>query len=342
MQITHVGVAESKHFDLAGSAVDDVNAAEKWAEPGSIILSRVAFLNCDQSLFLFEIMTDGVHHRIAGARVEEESSTVTTVHPTGVQLALMSGLLSTGAVLTSTPSVAKRIFAPHVGTVLSRYYPQLKLPRIYGKKSQSEQKEQICKITGNLLKSESFHDPDHRIDISSKLNDQDIEDLRAYVSKPVLSKIDHGQDLEWLSEMRQVSVLFINMVLPLKGNSHSFALQKAFEVIYECARRFRGNLNKVFSFDKGCTFIVIFGLPGDKHEDDPARALKAGHKILDTLHQVMDITNESIGVTTGRAFCGVVGHRDRHEYTVSLFPINNSKEKNTGMQMFRVLRKGLE
>ena len=26
-------------------------------------------------------------------------------------------------------------------------------------------------------------------------------------------------------------------------------------------------------------------------------------------------SNESIGVTTGRAFCGVVGHRDRHEYT---------------------------
>ncbi|XP_078349307.1 adenylate cyclase type 10-like isoform X2 [Oculina patagonica] len=316
MQITHVGVAESKHFDLAGSAVDDVNAAEKWAEPGAIILSRVAFKTSDQSLFLFELLDDGLHYRVAGARVEEESSTVTTVHPTGVQLALMSGLVSTGAALVSTPSVAKRIFAPHVGTLLSRYYPQLKLPRIYRKRGQSEQKEQICKITGNLLKSESFHDPDHRTDIYSKLNDQDIEDLRAYVPKPVLSKIDHGQDLEWLSEMRQVSVLFINMVLPIKGNSHSWALQKAFEVIYECTRRLRGNLNKVFSFDKGCTFIVIFGLPGDKHEDDPARALKAGHRILDSLHQIMDITNESIGVTTGRAFCGVVGHRDRHEYTV--------------------------
>ena len=43
-------------------------------------------------------------------------------------------------------------------------------------------------------------------------------------------------------------------------------------------------------FIKGCTFIVIFGLPGDKHEDDPARALKAGHRILDSLHQIMDIT----------------------------------------------------
>ena len=65
MQVTHVGIAETKHFDLSGSAVDDVNAAEKWAEPGAIILSRLAFLNCDQSLFLFEIMDDGVHYRVS-------------------------------------------------------------------------------------------------------------------------------------------------------------------------------------------------------------------------------------------------------------------------------------
>ena len=41
---------------------------------------------------------------------------------------------------------------------------------------------------------------------------------------------------------------------------------------------------------KGCTFLVIFGMPGDKHEDDPARALRAGHRILDSLHAVMEIT----------------------------------------------------
>ena len=34
---------------------------------------------------------------------------------------------------------------------------------------------------------------DHRTDIYSKLTDQDIADLRAYVSKPVLSKVlDHS------------------------------------------------------------------------------------------------------------------------------------------------------
>jgi len=29
--------------------------------------------------------------------------------------------------------------------------------------------------------------------------------------------------------------------------------------------------------------------------------------------------HEAIGVTTGRAFCGVVGHPDRHEYTGTSF-----------------------
>ena len=56
----------------------------------------------------------------------------------------------------------------------------------------------------------------------------------------LLTQIDHGQDLEWLSEMRQVSVLFINMVLPRKGQAASDALQKAFEVIHEYAKRLRG------------------------------------------------------------------------------------------------------
>lgn len=137
--------------------------------------------------------------------------------------------------------------------------------------------------------------------------------------------------------------------------------------------------------------MVIFGLPGDKHDDDPARAVIAGHRIMEILHTHLEITyvhsfdrgvrvektfmqtlacqlanyticqpsywltfllivaiksiqtqiwpptllsfwlhahsifyfsiflclfrNESIGITTGRAFCGVVGHLDRHEYT---------------------------
>lgn len=41
-----------------------------------------------------------------------------------------------------------------------------------------------------------------------------------------------------------------------------------------------GSVNKMFMFDKGCTFLAIFGLPGEKHENGPARALRAARQIF--------------------------------------------------------------
>jgi hypothetical protein len=32
-----------------------------------------------------------------------------------------------------------------------------------------------------------------------------------------------------------------------------------------------GTLNKLLAFDKGCSFVVVFGLPGQKHDDDKLR-----------------------------------------------------------------------
>ena len=43
---------------------------------------------------------------------------------------------------------------------------------------------------------------------------------------------------------------------------------------------FLGSVNKFFMFDKGSTFLAIFGLPGQKHENDPARALRAARQIF--------------------------------------------------------------
>lgn len=75
--------------------------------------------------------------------------------------------------------------------------------------------------------------------------------------------------------------------------------------------------------------MCIFGLPYASHEDDPERALKAAQAIFNALDNIrlryynthiiiviiIIISHYSIGVTTGVAFCGVVGHQERHEYT---------------------------
>ena len=74
-------------------------------------------------------------------------------------------------------------------------------------------------------------------------------------------------------------------------------------------------MNKTFMFDKGSTFLVIFGLPGFKHENDCGHALQCAHHLKVDLDLLEKVQKTSIGVTTGSTFCGVVGHNHRHEYT---------------------------
>ncbi|OWF53352.1 adenylate cyclase type 10-like isoform X2 [Mizuhopecten yessoensis] len=141
------------------------------------------------------------------------------------------------------------------------------------------------------------------------------QSLRLYVLSPVLKKLDDNQPLEYLSEMRKVSIVFMNLILNKDFDATSL-LQRVFDTVYLQSSIMHGCLNKVFLFDKGCTFLVIFGLPGYKHEKDCAHALMCSYKMRKTLVKMAGVTNVSIGVTTGTTFCGVVGHTNRHEYSV--------------------------
>ena len=71
-------------------------------------------------------------------------------------------------------------------------------------------------------------------------------------------QLDHGQDLEWLSEMRQVSVLFINMGLPDIPMEAATALQKAFEIISESCTKYKGTSIALWlcSFSHAITFAT--------------------------------------------------------------------------------------
>lgn len=147
--------------------------------------------------------------------------------------------------------------------------------------------------------------------------------LRKYISPAVQQKLDDDQPLKYLSEMRQCSVVFVNLAFSLEPKDRSFhdkqrdTMQEAFIIIYQKTKKLHGAINKIFMFDKGCTILVIFGLPGDKHEQEPAHALQAAHNIKTTLHsKIPAVEIASFGVTTGSVFCGVIGHQNRHEYTV--------------------------
>eukprot|EP00794_Sanderia_malayensis_P020042 gene20042-22009_t len=314
MIITFVGEEGSKQFDLSGSAIDEVGAAEKHAKPGDVILTQLAWSNCDQDAFRVEKLENLDLFKVS------EDKRIVDVLKTSLSLANnITGMFS--EMKNSTLARSNHVvICPEMDELIAQcpdcHYD---LPKALLPDSEDSELRRFTPTQVAIENWRSNSEKDRKFDrqkMNFNLDDEQVQELRSYVAIPVLDKLDNGQDLEWLSEMRQVSVLFINMRLPVGSDDAAFALQKAFEVIYEAVLKFKGNLNKVFSFDKGCTFVVIFGLPGCKHEDDAARALRSAQMVYEALHSVPEITDESIGVTTGKAFCGVVGHKDRHEYTV--------------------------
>ncbi len=138
--------------------------------------------------------------------------------------------------------------------------------------------------------------------------------LRAYIPQLVLHRLDAGHG-HWLSELRTVSVLFINLGdASFAAGRHPQELQDAIQAIQQALRRYEGASTQVVVDDKGVVVVAAFGLPPLSHEDDATRAILAGCEIhlalggLGLAHR--------IGITTGRVFCGTYGSVNRLEYVM--------------------------
>ncbi len=137
--------------------------------------------------------------------------------------------------------------------------------------------------------------------------------LRCYIPDVVLTRLAAGQG-NWLAELRLITVLFVN--LPEMHNSRMSldAIQMGIRSLQTALYRYEGSVNKLSLDEKGTILIAVFGLPPLAHEDDALRGIQAAMEVQKDL-QALGIRC-SIGVTTGRAFCGIVGNDQRREYTI--------------------------
>ena len=90
--------------------------------------------------------------------------------------------------------------------------------------------------------------------------------------------------------MRSITTVFISLVLAdseTVSGDHS-NVQEALTCIDEIVDKMNGTVNKIFTFDKGCTILVAFGTQGFKMNDDPRRALKCAQLIMSDLQNVND------------------------------------------------------
>ena len=136
--------------------------------------------------------------------------------------------------------------------------------------------------------------------------------LQRYLPGAIVHRLLAGQT-DWLGELRRLTILFMNLpdlshVTPLDDG------QRVMRALQAALYRYEGSINKLSVDDKGVSLVSALGLPPLAHEDDAARGVKAALAMRAALEELG--LRSSVGVTTGRAFCGVVGSDLRREYTV--------------------------
>ena len=173
--------------------------------------------------------------------------------------------------------------------------------------------------------------------------------LRLHDYHPVLRKGVDDESFSFiekrLAEMRRISVMFINlhgllaisqkMGLPYVDLNYT---QTTVATIQGAVYRRQGAIRQVVEDDKGLVAIAIFGVSSEGHGDVPARAALSA---MDCYTELRDIgVHSSIGVTTGKAYCGIVGNlKNRCEFCVMGDIVNlsarlMSKSMKTGQPVY--------
>lgn len=90
--------------------------------------------------------------------------------------------------------------------------------------------------------------------------------------------------------------------------------QQCMEMLLSGLKEHGGQLRQFIVDDKGTVGIGTFGLRGSVNYDNAAAATEAAISIISKLRSI-DVT-AGAGITSGKAYCGLVGSRKRHEYAV--------------------------
>ncbi|XP_074874611.1 adenylate cyclase type 10-like [Buteo buteo] len=143
--------------------------------------------------------------------------------------------------------------------------------------------------------------------------------LSKYISGAALGKLDDRVPLDLFSELRPVTSLFVQLRLTARISTVDIRtiIHDASRMMLEILCPHKGEINKIVLFDKGCMFLCVFGLGGEKLPYESIHALQSAIQIFTSCStMLMEIEAVSVAVTSGMVFCGVTGHPLRHEYTV--------------------------
>jgi class 3 adenylate cyclase/tetratricopeptide (TPR) repeat protein len=128
-------------------------------------------------------------------------------------------------------------------------------------------------------------------------------------------------DPRWFAEFRQVAVGVTSMRIVLGDAADVATAHASIGAAQRILLDLGGNIEVAID-SKGLTVASLFGLPPTAHENDAERAVRAALRLQRELTALG--VPASTGVTTGRAFCGLFGDRQRRQYAIAGNVINRA------------------
>ena len=202
-------------------------------------------------------------------------------------------------------------------------------------------------IRGSVLRGKSFDDGFAQVDASYgvqgrkavsnqelerhflKLDMETLEELEIehsltyYIPDPVAQCFSQGHDQHelWGNEVRFVALMYINTGINHNTIDGAFKRASASKLIHDAVlgvqhslEKYEGELIKVYNDDEELTITCGFGLPPMSHKDDELRSCLCAMDICVQLERLG--LSPRVGLSSGYAFCGVIGRPFRKSYHV--------------------------
>jgi AAA ATPase domain len=140
----------------------------------------------------------------------------------------------------------------------------------------------------------------------------DARALATHLLPSVATRIEAGQG-GFLAEFRTMTAVFADLSA-LGDELDVPRFQEVVSLVQATVADYEGTIYQLVEDDKGTSVVVVFGLPGCSHEDDPVRAVRFGHRLREALRPLLGPI--PCGIATGPLFCGPCGLAVRRQYAL--------------------------
>ncbi len=312
-----IGTNLYKNIICVGPAIREVNRVEKFCNAGDVTVSGKSWQILNHSNYVYKQISNMDHIKILEFLDKTKGQISCRMNLPVLKVAEINGTLMIA-------NYAKDLNSKRYNLIKNIVSEYLDLRKKFNFLKNYEKLEEINDLS-NIDSSNNYSIKVRRF-FTRTFSKHENELLNTFVIKSILRKIHDNQPLQFMSELRSVTILFVNLDLVFDSDEKIVdkklsyrdvkVYQNLFILIHNNVKIFGGVLTKTIAFDKGSSFLCVFGLPGIKHENESCHALECAHKLFELLRKIEFVKTVSMGITTGISFTGVIGHPFRCEYTV--------------------------